>query len=294
MKSLTVVSFLASLAPLAFAQSTNSTTNPLIPSGISSTCQTYYVQLNANATLSTCLKPLVDATSAFGADSNPKTITPSTISSTLNSICSSSTCDSTLINTELALFYQACQNELTASKSSGVILTYDVLYTFGLLQKALCTKDDDSGAYCAVNMTSSSSKSNTKRYSPLDPRGSSQVALVPKVEAFSKENIAFLGLQPDMSSGQLCTPCTRKVMNVYTSQLNDVPYGPGISSSLLLAGQSPLYSAINSVCGASFLSGQVQAAGALGTGAAPRAADATFALVGSAIVAVAAGAAAVL
>ncbi|SRR6266702_2168176 len=271
----------------------NSTTNPLIPSGISATCQAFYVQLNANATLSTCLKPLISATSAFGAGSNPTTITPSTISSTLNNICSSSTCDSTLISTELALFYQACQTELTSSKTPGVILTYDVIYTFGLLQKALCQKDD-SGSYCALNMSSSSSPSTTKRSSLLDRRGDSQVALVPNVDKYSKENIVFLGLLPNMSSDHLCTPCTRNVMNVYTSQLNTVPYGPGIKSSVLLSGQSALYDAVNSVCGASFLSGEVQAAGALGTGAAPRAADATFAIVGSAIVAVVAGAVAFL
>jgi len=68
-----------------------------------------------------------------------------------------------------------------------------------------------------------------------------------------------------------------------------MPYGPGIGSSYLLSGQPALYAAINSECGASFLSGQVQAAGALSTGAAPRAADASFAFIGSAIAALAAG-----
>ncbi|KAH9064386.1 hypothetical protein EDB87DRAFT_1556565 [Lactarius vividus] len=292
MKSLTVVSFLASLVPLALAQSNQTTTNPLIPSGISPTCQAFYVQLNANANLTSCLKPLISATSAFSAGSNPTTISPSTISSSLNSICSSaSTCDATLINTQLALFLKACQTELTSSKTAGVILTYDVMYTFGLLQESLCQKDD-SGSYCALNMTSS--HSTTKRSSSLVRRGDSQVAIVPNVDKYSKENIAFLGMQPSMSEDQLCTPCTRKVMNVYTSQLNTEPYGPGISFSVLLSGQPALYTAINSKCGASFLSGQVQAAGALQTGAAPRAADSAFALVGSAIVAIAAGAIAVL
>ena len=83
-------------------------------------------------------------------------------------------------------------------------------------------------------------------------------------------------------------------MAVYTTQLNSVPYSPGLNNSLILSGQSPLYNAINTKCGADFLSGQVQAAGALSTGAAPRTADATFALLGSAIVAIAAGAIAVL
>ncbi|KAH9068086.1 hypothetical protein EDB83DRAFT_2263511 [Lactarius deliciosus] len=285
MKSLTVVSFLASLIPLALAQNT---TSSLIPSGISTTCQAFYVQLNANAALTTCLKPLISATSAFSAGSNPTTISPSTISSSLDSICSSTnTCDATLINTQLALFLKACQTELISTKTAGVILTYDIMYTFGLLQESLCQKDD-SGKYCALNMTSS--QSTTKRSSSLGRRDS-QVAM----DKYSKENIAFLGMQPtNMTSDQLCTPCTRKVMNVYTSQLNTMPYGPGISFSVLLSGQPALYAAINTKCGASFLSGQVQAAGALQTGAAPRAADSAIALVGSAIVAAAAGAIAVL
>ena len=142
-------------------------------------------------------------------------------------------------------------------------------------------------------MTSPSS-TTTKRSLPLGLRDSSQVALVPDVDRYTAENIVFLGLQPNMTAEQLCTSCTRKVINVYTSQLNDEPYAPGLPSSRLLSGQVAIYNAINSKCGASFLSGQVVAAGALSTNAAPRRSDATFTLFGSAIVAVAAGVIAVL
>lgn len=291
MMSLTVLSFLASLVPLALAQSSSSDST-LIPSGISTSCQAFYVQLNANASITACLDPLTSATSQFSNSSS--TISSSTINSALNSICSSSnSCPSVLINAQLALFYAACQTELTSSKVAGVIATYDVLYTLPLLQQSLCQKDD-TGKYCVVNMTSPSSSSTTKRSSSLDRRDDSQVTLVQDLTTFGAEDIPFLGLQPNMTAQQLCTQCTRNVMNVYTAQLNNVPYGPGLSNSLLLSGQSPLYAAINSKCGTSFLSGQVQAAGALSTGAAPRAADASFALLGSAIVAVAAGAIAVL
>ena len=83
-------------------------------------------------------------------------------------------------------------------------------------------------------------------------------------------------------------------MGAYTNQLSSTPYGPGISNSQLFPGEAALYSAINSKCGASFLGGQVQAAGGLATGAAPRSADGGFAFVGSAIAAAAAGAVALL
>lgn len=306
MKSLTVLSLLASLVPLTLAQSQsvslfraltlNNThfllqSNPFIPSGISQTCQAFYVQLDANTTVSSCLKPLISATSAFGVNATAATITNSIISSTLGNICSN-TCDPTIVDAQLALFYQSCQPELTSSKVSGVLLTYDVLYAAVPFLQAVCQKDK-SGNYCVLNMTSPST-STTKRSSELDRRDGTQQPFVPNAVQYGKDNLLFLGLQPNLSSVQLCTDCTRNVVNVYTAQLNRIPYASGLSSSSLFSGESALYAAINSKCGPSFLSGEVKAAGALSTGAAPRAVDATFALVGSAIVAVAAGAIAVL
>jgi len=230
------------------------------------------------------------ATSQFSNSSS--SVPSSTVNSALNNICSSSnTCPSVLINAQLALFYAACQPELTTSKIAAVIATYDVLYTFPLLQQALCQKDS-TGKYCVVNMTSPST-STTKRSSSLDRRDS-QTPLVQELTTYGANDIPFLTLSPSLTAQQLCTQCTREIMTVYTTQLNSVPYGPGLNNSLILSGQPALYSAINTKCGADFLSGAVQAAGALSTGAAPRAADTTFALLGSAIVAVAAGAIAVL
>jgi len=272
MKSFAVLSFLASLLPLALAADSN------IPSGISSTCYAYYVQLNANTSVTACLNPLISATSQFTNPSSPPS--SSTINAALNTICSSSTtCSSALINSQLALFYAACQTELTSSSFASVVATYDLVYTIPLLQQSLCQKDD-SGKYCVVNMTSPSSSSTTKRSSSLDRRDDSQAPLVQELKTYGAEDIAFLTLQPNLTAKQLCTQCTRSVMNVYTTALNSVPYGPGLGQSLLLSGQQALYSAINTKCGPSFLSGAIQAAGALSTGAAPRAADSTFALLG--------------
>ena len=117
---------------------------------------------------------------------------------------------------------------------------------------------------------------------------------MPSPELFTSKNIAFLGISPDLSAGQLCVPCTREVMNVYTSQLSTMPYGPSLPNSQLFGGETALYDAINQKCGASFLGGAVQAAGGLATGAAPRSVDAGFSLVSSAIAAAAAGAVALL
>ncbi|KAI0248938.1 hypothetical protein BJV78DRAFT_1231816 [Lactifluus subvellereus] len=287
MKSLALVSLFASLV---LAQiSYNSPTNSLIPAGISQACGAYYTQLSANATLTQCLQPLITATQSFGPGSTSAVSCPSTVTSALTDICTSSnTCDSSLIGAQLALFYQACQPELTSSKVAGVVLTYDILYLLGPFRDVVCQKDD-SGKYCVANATSSP----TKRAS-LDRRDDSQVALVPNATQFNQDGIMFLGLGPSLTADKLCTSCTRNVMNVYISQLNKLPYAPGIAYSLLLAGQSALYDAIKTKCGATFLGGQVQAAGGLATGAAPRSADGAFALVSSVITAIAVGAIALL
>jgi hypothetical protein len=174
------------------------------------------------------------------------------------------------------------------SKIQAVIATYDVLYTLGPFQKAICQKDN-SGNYCAVNSTSSAAKRAS-----LDRRDDTQQALAADVQQLCGTSTLFLGIQANDSANQLCTPCTRNIMNVYTTQLAGIPYSPSISSSCLLSAQATLYNAINSKCGASFLGGQVQAAGALAKGAASRSADSSFALVGSGISAIALGAMALL
>jgi hypothetical protein len=174
------------------------------------------------------------------------------------------------------------------AKIEGVTLTYDILYTLGPFQKAVCQKDDK-GNYCVLNAT----KSATKR-SSLNRRVDTQEVLVPDVQKFNEDDILFLGIDPNVTSDQLCTSCTRNVMNVYTTALNTFPYAPGLKFSVLLQGQPTLYAAINTKCGASFLGGQVQAAGGLATGAAPRSVDSAFALVGSVISTVAMGAIALL
>ena len=219
--------------------------------------------------------------------------TPSSsdITTALNSICSSSnTPNPSLYGSQLADFYQACQAELTTDKIQAVDILYDTLYMIAPFVASLCQKNS-AGSYCVT--TAQSSNTTTKR-SSLDRRDSSQQVNMPSPSIFSQDDIAFLGISPSLAAAQLCTSCTRGVMNSYTSQLNSYPYGLGPSNSVLFPGMTALYDAINQKCGASFLGGQVQAAGGLATGAAPQSIDSGFAsFVGSAIAA-AAGAVALL
>jgi hypothetical protein len=244
--------------------------------------------LNADTTLPQCLQPIISATAPLEASST--TPTSSGVTTALNSICSSSTtCDSSHIGSLLGQFYQACQAELTSSKNDAVILTYDSLYLVGPFKAAVCQKDT-SGNYCVA----SHSSSNTTKRASLDRRDSSQEVFTPDASVFTSKNIAFLGLEPSLSASELCVPCTREVMNIYTSQLGSIPYAPGIANSELFGGEPALYDAISQKCGASFLGGAAQAAAGLATGAAPRSVDGGFALVSSAIAAAAAGVVALL
>ena len=233
--------------------------------------------MDGNTNLAQCLQPLLTALSSSSGIS------------ALTGICSATACDPNLIGGQLGQFYQACQNELTVSKDASVIVTYDALYILGPLQKALCQKNA-TGSYC---LATSSSSTSTKRAS-LDRRSSTQQAFTLDATVFAQKNVAFLGLLPDLAADQLCVPCTREIMGIYTTQLGNIPYGPGLQNSQLMSDEPALYSAINSKCGASFLAGQVQAAGGLATGAAPRSVDGGLTLVGSALAAAAAGAVALL
>ncbi len=177
------------------------------------------------------------------------------------------------------------------AKNPAVLRAYDAIYFLAPFQEAVCQKDA-SGNYCLVDTASSSSNAHSKRSSSLNPRDS-QTPLFVNMDGYGQKNVAFLGMTPNLSSGKLCQPCTRNVMNAYTTQLNTIPYAPGIMNSIFLSGLSALDTAITSQCGASFLSGQVVAAGALAKSAAARGADSTIALLGSVIMGVAAGAIAV-
>lgn len=80
-------------------------------------------------------------------------------------------------------------------------------------------------------------------------------------------------------------------MTSYITFESSCPYGPGLSSSLLLLGQLDLYNNITSKCGSTFLSGAVQAAGGISSGllsgAAPRAGGQELSAAVSAILGVA-------
>jgi len=192
----------------------------------------------------------------------------------------------------LSSFYTACTAELTGSNpNQDVLQTYDWLYVLTPFVNAACAKDDN-GKACVTQIQAtgastgnSSSKAVASESDKLvlvennlwSPAGSPltrratvtqnvTAALVPNTTTFRTTGLAFLFLTPDMSANELCVSCTRQILSAYIDFEQSVPYGPGLASSPVLGGQTALFNAVNSTCGASFMSGAVQAAGGLGSG----------------------------
>ena len=192
-----------------------------------------------------------------------------------------SACSQSAIRSQLTDFYAACSNELTTSLNSDVLRAYDVLYALYPLSKAVCTKGD-SGKYCVLevestsNTTSKNLLSSGSTESPAEGlwvsvtskklRRGEQEVIIPNLQKFKDENLAFLGIQPSLAAEELCKPCTRNVLNEYIQFTSSLPYAPGITNSPLLGGETALYTAVQEKCGAPFLSGSVQAAGGISGG----------------------------
>jgi len=275
MKSFAVIPLLMAVA---YAQ-----TNPLIPSNISSDCSQYLANLDSDPQILSCTKAFTNAAASFGVGSNSGNASASAINSALNTLCPNlSACPQSVIRSQLTSFYTACSNELTTSLNSDVLRAYDVLYVLYPLSQAVCTKDD-SGNYCVLEAGSTSNttknllvSSGSTASSPANGlwlplpsknsrRGEQQV-IIPNLQQFKDENLAFLGIQSSLSSDQLCLPCTRNVLNQYIQFTSSLPYAPGIANSALMGGESDLYQAVQEKCGAPFLSGSVQAAGGISGG----------------------------
>jgi len=274
MKSLAVVSVFASVALAS--------TSSLIPSGISSGCSTYLTSFDADTSLSACTSTLINATQLFGAAApSGSTPTASDVDTAIATICgATSTCPSTTIQSELTKFYGACTAELTSNANDQVLLLYDALYTIAPLEGALCTKDD-SGNYCvkeiATDDSSSTSVLNTVAqflWSTVVSNGAvgrrdtttSSNVIAPNATTFAHSNLLFFFLQPSLAKASLCQTCSRNILMSFITFESNVPYAPGLANSQLLSGQTALYQGVQNVCGASFLSGAVEAAGSLSGG----------------------------
>ncbi|KAK0457122.1 uncharacterized protein EV420DRAFT_1621178 [Desarmillaria tabescens] len=279
------------------AASASSTSNPLIPSGISTNCKNFLESLDSDSSLATCTKALATATSAYAPGNSSSTSSSSEITKVLDNV-SSNSCEVTIMTSIIANFGSACQTELVTTPVKDVVLLYDTVYMMNPWLDVLVTKDD-SGTYCvlesynaATNSTSSSASAsgysnaaavgttslqevqdtlvvNLDSSSTLSRRAQTVIA-TPNATTWTTNGIPFLFFTDTLSSTTLCTTCSRNVMTTWISWESKVPYAPAAQESALLSGLNSLYSAIQTKCGKSFLSGAVTAAGGLGTSGAAR------------------------
>lgn len=254
---------------------TNSSANPLIPADISSTCTTYLITLNSDPTFASCLSLLNNITSAFA----PGAPTPSStdVTTALGNLCPSSvtdTCSDTLIRQEITNFGSACSTELT-NNANGVRPIYDAMYILPPLRLAICSKDD-SGNYCieapsvaSRDFNEDDSFSISEILSHLYIKTGNGVitrrdqAIVPNLAGIASNNSLFDFFTPDLPEDDLCVTCAQKIITAYINFESDAPFAYSMNSSVLLAAQLALYSAVQSKCPANFLSGAVEAAGGL-------------------------------
>ena len=139
-------------AAVATTTINNYVSNPLIPSDLSDSCQTYLESLNGNAQLSACTSSLITTISNFAPASAADSFTATTaqVSSALDSLCSQDGCDDALVRTQLGQFYGNCTAELNAG-TEVVIGQYDVLYVLVPMTEAICAKDSE-GGWCVEDI----------------------------------------------------------------------------------------------------------------------------------------------
>jgi hypothetical protein len=221
--------------------------------------------LNNEQSLRECTTALTTALAAFAPGSNSD-VTSAQITSALNTVCAdtgrvSSACPESVITNHISAFGAACSDEL-ASPDSPVIGHYDVLYSLIPMQKSVCSKNDK-GNWCVMSGAPIAGSTADQIQGRLYTQNGETVT--PNINAFSENNIPFIGISPSLGKDALCTTCTRNVLRNYITFQSSIPYTPGVTNSQLLARQTDLFRAVQETCDEGFMNSEVQAAGSLGT-----------------------------
>lgn len=237
-----------SLAALALAVTAVSA-DSLIPSGISSTCSTYLNKLNSDTTVQSCLKSLVDASSAF----SPASTSTGEVKTTIKSMCDKSACTSSF-RAELNAFSTACKTDF--AKSADVLNLYDLLYVATPLAESICEVDSATQDYCVQRIAQESQSKVSAGTNTASIGNSTNLATVytPVASTYKDTNLPFLFLNPSMDNKTFCGSCASAIMINYISFENANPYGYApLNKSPILGGQSALYTAMTQKCPAAFI-----------------------------------------
>ncbi|KAK8843994.1 hypothetical protein IAR55_006787 [Kwoniella newhampshirensis] len=151
------------LALAGLSQAAVNGTTVLIPSNITSSCSTFLTTLNSDATLASCVTPLINATASFSPTAATN-LSEDDINYTLASICKTNAgCSDSTIRGWLANFYSQCYAELTSANAynAQVRELYDILYVVNPLKDAVCSIDSSNQDYCINGIVASESLSNS-------------------------------------------------------------------------------------------------------------------------------------
>ncbi|CAE6488003.1 unnamed protein product [Rhizoctonia solani] len=228
--------------------------NPLIPTDISTRCSTFLTALNSNDTVADCMNSLSSVLSSFTSDSG----SASAVSHTVDSLCTSNTCNASIIRAKLTEFKDACSNDFATNEM--VAKQYDIWYSLIPYKSAICAKDTN--AYCLLNIgTSSGTNQNTRRsdvaYAASHLTNAvhkrAQTVLMPNTDTYRNSHLMYLFVSPDMDQAQLCTPCAQQIISKYVAFETANPYALGLKQSPLLGGQSELWAAMQGKCSVDYM-----------------------------------------
>lgn len=144
---------------------------------ISSGCNSFLSNLDADPILQECTSKLLNATSSFNPTSNTtRSPSLSAIQTTLVSVCQNSIdfCDLQTLATVLNAFAGNCTAELTGQTAvASVVSLYDAIYLVKPLKDAMCTTNSNTGNSCLLEIagTSNSSAAQVQNATVAEPQG---------------------------------------------------------------------------------------------------------------------------
>jgi hypothetical protein len=186
------------------------------------------------------------------------------VTAALKDVCGDSVataCPTSVFASQITAFYAACSEELTSKPNADVVKIYDILYVVPPMREALCSKDD-SGNWCVASAAAPAGSSADSLQAALYTKNGE--TYTPNTSTFTSNNIPFLFLNPDTTD--LCTTCTRNVLNAYIKHESNLPYASGLNKSPLLGKQGELFTSVTEKCGDNFMNSEVKAAGGLSSG----------------------------
>jgi hypothetical protein len=170
-------------------------------------------------------------------------------------VCAINSADQEYCVNELRAIEKASTANSTAASNSTGAANNTLLSNFALSDDFSPVQFAADNLYIAISTSVSLTKRMLNMISRQEAAAQNHFATIitPNTTTYRTTNLPFLFLQPTMAQASLCTPCTREVMVSYIKWESKQPYALGLSQSPILGGQSKLWNAINSTCGAAFV-----------------------------------------